>query len=382
MRSAITTPDHVITIVVGGTQIFGWETYEISVSMLTPADHFQIRCPFDRGVWDQCKTDQPVKIMIDDTVVLNGFIDERLVPEDDEVVELVGRCRVGRLIDESAPGINYANLEMLQLIQQVAAPWFPTVTFSNARNRRVVRGRGKKAKAGGEPVKLFSGKKIGSHIEPGQSRWTVIESLCKQAGFIAFASGDGTELIVGKPNYDQELQYRFFMPKADSTRTGESTVRGMGIHESVTERYSRVIAVGEGVGTEANYGAAVASRYGEAKNNPATPDGDGLDFTQPKRLIVKRSLASQAEALELATREMAVRDARGHKIVVRADGHGQIIAGSEVTLFAPDCLAAVEDERTGTVGTYIVTNCTYRCGRGRGEETSMDLLPKGSELSS
>lgn len=382
MRSAITTPNHVITIVVGGNQIFGWETYEIGVSMLTPADHFQIRCPFDRATWDLCTPDQPIKIQIDDTVVLSGFIDERLVPEDDEVVELVGRCRAGRLIDESAPGINYADLEMLQLIQQVAAPWFPTVTFSNARNRRVIRGRGKKAKAGGEPVKLFSGKKIGSHIEPGQSRWTVIESLCKQAGMIAFSSGDGAELIVGKPNYDQELQYRFFMPKADSARTGESTVRGMGVHESVTERYSRVIAVGEGVGTEANYGAAVASRYGEVKNNPVTPDGDGLDFTQPKRLIVKRSLASAAEALELATREMAMRDSHGHKIVIRADGHGQIIAGSEVTLFAPDTLAAVEDERTGTKGTYIVTNCTYRCNREHGEETSMDLLLKGSELSS
>lgn len=379
---AITPPNHEISIVVGGQQIKGWETYEIGVSMLQPADHFQLRIPFDRGVWDLCKPDQPITVQIDDTKVLTGFIDEELVPEDDEVVEILGRCRIGRCIDESAPGINYAELEMLELIRKVATPWFTTITFSNARNRRVVRGRGKKAKAGDEPVKLFSGKRIGTHIEPGQSIWTVIESLCKQAGFIAFSSGDGTELIVGKPNYNQELQFGFFMPAADSTRTAESTVRGMGVHRSVTDRYSRVIAVGEGTGTNADYGATVGARYGEARNNPADPQGVGLDFTAPKRLIVKRSLASAQEALELATREMAVRDAHGHKITVRADGHGQTLAGAYTTLFAPDLLAHVEDERTGTAGTYIITACTFRSARKGGETTSLDLFPKGSELSS
>ena len=62
------------------------------------------------------------------------------------------------------------------------------------------------------------------HIEPGQTRWQVIETLCAQAGALAWAAGNGSELVVGQPNYDQEPQFRFFMPEAGSKRINEATV--------------------------------------------------------------------------------------------------------------------------------------------------------------
>jgi prophage tail gpP-like protein len=373
-------PSHEIRVVVAGRQIDDWESYELHSSMTEPDSHFAVRMPFTRAVWDLCRPDAPIKALIDDVVVLNGFVDERLVPENDEVVEIVGRNRAGRLVQESAPSLEFNNLGMFELIKKVAAPWFTTVTFSNARNRRVLRGRGKKARAAGEPVILTTRKKIGTRIEPGQSRWQVIEDLCAQAGYLAWPSGDGTELIVGEPNYDQEVQFKFFMPEAGSSRAGESTVKGIGVRESVADRYSRIIVVGSGTGTDANYGAAVASRYGEAKNNPVTTDGEGLDFTAPKRLIAVRSVASTEEANELAEREMARRDVRKQMLTVVAPGHGQLIAGVYTTIFAPDTLAAVEDERTGIKGTFLITECVYRGHRDSGEETTMELVPKGSEL--
>lgn len=374
------TPQHEISLVVDGVQIRDWETYEIRTDMLSPSDHFMLRMPFVRSVWDLTRGDRPITVMVDDVEILTGFIDEHLVPEDDEVVEVVGRDRAGRLVDESAPGINFAGLSMFELIRRVADPWFKDVTFSNARNRRVIRGRGKKAKAGSEPVKLFTQKKIGTHIEPGQSRWQVIETLCKQADLLAWSSGDGTELIIGKPNYNQEPQFRFFMPAANSRRIAESTVLGMGVRERTGDSYSRVIVVGSGIGTEVSYGKSAAARYGEAKDNPATPDGDGLRFSEPKRLIALRSVSSLAQAKELAQREMARRDAHADGITVRCAAHGQVVGGVEPTIFAPDTIASVEDERTGKQGLYLITSCTYRSNR-RGEETLMELVPVGTDLS-
>jgi prophage tail gpP-like protein len=376
----IGTPQHDISVIVDGVQIRDWETYEITTDMTSPVDHFTMRMPFKRAVWDLCRGDRPIKVLIDDVVILTGFIDERLVPEDDEVVEIVGRDRAGRLVDESAPSINFSGLTMKALIERISAPWFTKVTFSNVRNRNVVRGRGRKAKAGAEPLKLFTQKRIGTRIEPGQTRWQVIETLCAQAGVLAWSAGDGSELVIGQPNYDQEPQYRFFMPAADSRRTHQSTVLGMGVRERTADSYSRVIVVGSGTGTDVNYGRTVASRYGEAKNNPATPEGDGDAFSAPKRLIVMRSVASIDEANELAEREMARRDAHAHGVTVRCAGHGQVVAGAFTTIFAPDTIASVEDERTGVKGAHLITACTYRSSR-RGEETLMQLVQSGTELS-
>ncbi|MEO7735160.1 MAG: phage baseplate assembly protein [Kofleriaceae bacterium] len=380
MSDVVGTPQHDISVIVDGVQIRDWETYDITVDMTSPADHFTVRMPFQKDVWRLCRGDRPIRVLIDDVVALTGFIDERFVPEDDEAIEIVGRDRAGRLVDESAPGLDFSGLAMKALIEKVAAPWFTRVTLSNARNRNVIRGRGRKAKAAGEPLKLNTAKKIGTRIEPGQTRWQVIETLCAQAGVLAWSAGDGTELVVGQPNYDQEPQFRFFMPAANSTRIDESTVLGMGVRERTADRYSRVIVVGSGTGTDVNYGSRVASRYGEAKDNPSTKEGDGDAFSAPKRLIVQRSVASIAEAQELARREMARRDAHAQGLTVRCAGHGQVVAGAFTTIFAPDTIASVEDERTDTKGTYLITACTYRSGR-TGEETLITLVPSGADLS-
>lgn len=382
--SAIGFPHHEISIVVDGVQVKGWETYEITTSMLEPANHFSLRMPFGpdgRDVWDLCKTDRKIKILIDNVVVMKGFIDERSVPEDDESVDLVGRSMVGRMVQESAPGIDFAGSNIFELVKKVAKPWFgDRVQFSNAVNRTVTRGKGKKAKAYDRAATLTAKKNVGTHIQPGMTEWQVVDTLLAQAGYLAWETSDGETLIVGEPNYEQENQFRFFMPASGSRRSSESTVQGMGVHESVADRYARIIVVGAGQGTTDNYGAAVSSRYAEAKNNPADPEGVGIDFTAPKRLVMQRAVNSMEEAQELADREKARRDMSRQTITVRAPGHGQVIAGTRVTLFTYDLMTAVEDERTGTKGSFYITGCTYRSHRKDGEETLMHIIPKGTRL--
>lgn len=369
-----------VAIVVAGKMIIGWISYDISTSITEAPARFSMSIPFDDEAWALLKPDQPVRLTIGGFPILSGFIDDSPATDGESGVQIdvTGRCRVSRLTDESAPGINFSGLGIAELIGKVASPWFLKVTLSNARNRAVVRGKGKKARAASEPVKINT--KAGTAIEPGQTRWSVIERLLQQTGYIAFSAGDGTELVVGKPNYDQEVQFRFFRAAARSPRAAETNVLGMTINRSTAERYSRVICVGSGQGTPANYGNAAASRYGEAKNFAGTIQGEGKDFSAPKTLVIQHSNDSIDQARELARREMAQRDASGHSITVRCAGHGQYISTQFLTVFAPDTLAYVEDERTGTRGVYLITSCTYRSTRDGGEETEMHLVSKGTEL--
>ncbi len=372
-------PEHKVSVVIGGYEIRGWSEYSITTSIVEPADTFEMRLPFDRKAWNLLVPDKPIKIVCDGVTWLNGFLDESPLGEGEEELQIRGRCRIGRLVDESAPSFRYNGLNLDKQIDQVVRPWFTKVTISNARNRRVLRGKGRKAIGGTEPLRVAP-RKDGLLVEPGQMRWSVIEELCGQAGLLATSAGDGTELVIFRPNYNQEIQYRFFMPAAGSKRAREGNTIAMAIERSTAQRYSRILVVGSGRGTDSNYGPAVASRYGEAKNNSATPDGDGKDFSAPKRLVIQEPVQSIDEAKELAAREMSRRDGQGNGIRITAAMHGQLVAGKQPTLFACDTLAHVEDERTGTKGVYLITACTFKSTRQGGEQTQLELVPKGTDL--
>lgn len=379
MGTLISTPTHEVSIVVDGVEITEPTSYQIKTSLTEAVDSFTIAFPFHRRTWDLCLEDRPVRVFIDGVPVITGRIDDRVAGDEYEV-EITGRCNRGRLYDDCAESISYGGLTLTGLIQQLARPFFKSVVFTNVQDRALRRGKGKKARAGNEPALIAGRKKTGTQIEPGQTRWAVIEQLLEQTGLLAWSSGDGSTLIVSQPNYSQEVQFGFFRPAKDSRRASDGNVIGMRVKYSTGDRYSRVLVVGSGPGTAVNYGAAVAARYGEAKNNEATVDGEGLDFTAPKRLIVQRSIASLAEAGELADREMAKRDAHSVTVEVTAPGHGQRIARAFTTLFACDTLARVEDERTGFTRTCSIVSCTYQQSRGASATTTMDLVVKGAVI--
>lgn len=376
----ISAPRHTISVAVGGKQIFGWSSYNLAVSMTDGAGTFSIAIPFRRDVFDLVQPDRPIKILIDNVPIMTGFVDDRTLGVDEESITFYGRDKVGRLVQESAPGLTFAGLDTHALIAKLASPWFTKVTPNAGRNRKVALGRGHKARPSNKPHRTHRTHRL-TRTEPGQTRWQVIEEICSQAALLAWASGDGLELIVAKPDYDQAPQFRFFKPRSNSLRGAESTVLGLGWRDSTGDRYSRVIVVGSGGGTNAAYGKSVTSRYGEAKNNPATREGEGLDFTAPKRLVVQRDVVSAQAARDEAKLEMAKRDGAGHTVTVKAHGHGQVLgANAAPTLFAVDTLASVEDERTGTKGVYLITSVNFQSDRHGGEVTTLELVRKGTEL--
>jgi prophage tail gpP-like protein len=271
--------EHDVSIVVAGRE-FGraatlrWLDYSISVSMVTPADAFSMTLPWSYEAWRICKPDAPAQVKVDGAAIITGFIGSQRRDAAAGTIAITGRDKVGRLVQESAPQVNFDGLTMTALMQLCASPWFGKVSLTNARNRRVLRGKGHKTP---DTSKVYVDTRSGTRVEPGQFRWAVIAELAEQAGYTVWSSGDGKELIVGQPDYAQAVQYRFRLAASTDPR-GSSNVLNITTENSTDDRYSMITVLGHGAGTDGNYGTGPADRAGAVKNNARTPFGDGLDF--------------------------------------------------------------------------------------------------------
>lgn len=375
-------PQHRVSIVIAGQQIDGWSQYRFSSSMITPADQFNLSRPFDATIYSIVRPDQKIKVKIDDTTILVGYIDTRTKDTDREtsLITIIGRDGIGHMVQESSPFISYDGIDLVEIAKRLADPWYKSVVLSDARNRQVRRGRyAHKAAAASEPLIVKVRKKTWQ-VEPGQPRWKILEELASEAGYLVWASADGEELIIGKPNYLQETQFLLAHPKPGSDL--KSTVTKLQIADSVADRFSLYLTVGSGQGDLVNYGKGITSNRGVARDG-TNLDGTGRDFDFPKRLILsEHHLSSIDEATARATLEKNKRDFSRQKIAATVNGHGQITAGSIATIYAPDTLARVIDEETDLPydQSCLIHTVTYISDRENGETTELQLVPKGTTI--
>ncbi len=368
------TNAHRVSVVIGGREIPDWLDYEINSSMLEPADDFRLSRPFDLDAWNLCRPDEEVKVAIDGTIVLDGYIDDRDRSAREGTIEISGRDKSGRLVQASIPNVTgWDGLQLDEAIRRLAFPYYKTVSFSNARNRSVRRGKGNKASAGGEPAFFRVGRRgeldeeHTGRLDPGETCWNVIEQLCSSVNLGCWSSADGREIVVGQPNYTQAIQYVF--------RHGRiSSVTNMSLRESIRDAYALIEVHGAGTGEDAT------SFFGSAKDGPNI-DGTGGRFLRPKRLVLTQSAqASNAQAKRAAEREMKRRNFTARQLTVDAPLHGQVVAGTILTLFAPDTLARVIDEDLDMDETWFIYACTYRGSAKGGATTNLQLVPRGTEF--
>lgn len=376
---------HRVTVRVGAHVVEKWSDYTIRIDMLTAADDFRLTLGRpDRQAFQLCAPDTPLQVLLDETVLITGFIDDREWSIDRAGPQLAisGRDKAGRLVDESAPLLSYVGLGIQQLAEKVSAPWFTKVSLQNTRNRRLLRGKTAPAiRASSEPP-IRTTARADKKVSPGESRWQVLSSFLQEADLLAWSAADGQELIVGLPNYDQEPGLRFVLTKPGSDRRDEGNLLAYALADSTAERYSKVIACGAGRGDSANYSERVTKRRAVALNGPGK-DGIGRDFSARKVLLVSDDdIRNEDQARVRAEREMAERDSTGRRLTLKVRGHSQRLADGSQVIYAPDTMAMVEDEIMGLAGLWLVTGVTFTHNRQDGETSKLELVPQGTRLRS
>lgn len=375
---------HEIRIVTNGAVIGGWTGYHVDSSMITPADQFELRRPFDAQAYNLLRRDSDVQIEIDGAPIVRGFVEGRQKSSKAGTFRIWGRDRAGRLVDESAPSINYTGMTILQAFRSLADPWFGTISLSDARNRRIRVGKGKRVASGAEPTFTINVRvpRRGA-VHPGEKRSQIMHEIAARAGVLWWSSVDGKEIIVGKPNHNQQPQYEFVHAKLGSTKKGN--IKDLMITEDDGDRYSVILCGGVGGATPHDYGSNVTDRRGVVYDNFSNKiDGTGRDFIHPKRLFLpERAFESYGDAQRVAENEQKRRDYKRHLISVEAPLHGQFLEnGGPATLFAPNTVARVIDEEQDPPldDTYLIVSCAYSSNRDQGETTTMHLVPTGTEI--
>lgn len=368
---------HKVTVVVGEYQIDGWTEYDITSSMIDPSDTFSLVRPFSMDAWLLLRRDARVRVYIDGAPILDGLIDSRTKRAKDGTFEIAGRDRAGRLVQESAPRVNYQGIELTEAIRRLADPWFTRVTLSDARNRKLRMGKSRRIPTNDDPIIVRQSSNGSGRVSPGEMRWKVIEELVSQAGLICWSSTDGKELIVGRPNHDQAPSFI-----VRNSRDLGSTCIDLIQAEDNGDRYSLIAVVGNGGGTDVDFGMSVASRHAFVVDNVDNlVDGTGVDFIYPKRLLLtERNFDSNADASRVAAREQARRDFRRLVFTAEMPYHGQWY-GPTATLFAPNTVASIMDDDFDPPleADGMIFACHYRRSKA-GETTSLEMVPTGTEI--
>lgn len=382
--------EHRVSIAINGREIGNWLEYQIDTSLIEPADSFSLSRAFDLDAWRLCHRDAYVKVMIDGQARASGFVDVRRKKSSAGTMEITGRDRVGRLVQESAPRSAYGGTSTLAVLQALAEPWFQEVVLSNAKNRRVTLGKGSKVPSDSEAISLLRGtrskkqtdaisamfaKTKNNRIDLGQTRFNVMKLIASRAGLAIWSSADGKTLFVGKPDQVQPATFMF--------RHGrQSNVIDLEYEESNADRYSSYTAVGAGSSSELDFGASACSHTATVYDNPANPsDGTGRDFLFPKRLVVaEQALRDHDEAQRAAELEQRRREFSRTTATVTSWYHGQIINGSVRTLYALDTMARVIDEDIEHDEDYLIYAASFRASRDVGEQTTLHMVPRGTEI--
>ena len=393
------------TIVVGGKVIDRWISYSVSHDMTAPADEFSVEVgPVNRELYRLLRTDAAIQVYIEGTPVLDGFIDNpttRFAKDTGSTINVIGRCKGGRLVDESMPLTTFRHKTLADIASQVAGPWFKEIRFSNAKNRGLIRGRRARAvKSWADPrneaeaiqlreaqesgarivldrsprAGIFPASKAPKKVDPGQTRWEVLSEILQPARLFAWATGDGEALVIGVPNTSQAASYRFFAPSQGSKRAAEGNVESLEVIDSTADRYSEVIVMGSVRGSSSSYGRSLGRTLASAFDGKGT-DGVGRDFVHRKKLIISDDdVKNRRDALDRATREMAVRDVSRQVLEIEVDGHGQ-----DGALYAFDTIADVEVEDLGLRQRYSLISVNFT-GTQDGPMTRISLLPEGTTL--
>ena len=350
---------HTATLEVQGVEIRMASSYSVDIDLLQPADGFQLTVPLDARTVSLIPLDAEFDFRIDGQPIVTGFVD-RLDETADNQLQVAGRCRTGRLVDESVDGAGFSiarGTRLADAVKRVVGQWYGRIEFRGALQ-------------GWDPGSQSLPHRV--KCAAGMVRMEALDRILEPLRLIAWPEGDsvgGTStLVIGQPDYRQAPAFNF--------------VYGGHISNVVTMRRTR--------STESRYATYEVGGTSGTGNRLGVARDESGDFLRAKRLYIPREPDSDMTADERARRIMAQANASGYELHVTAAGHGQYRPGaSTATIFQPDAIArCVRQVRASAIDDTLVTlydhpayitRVTYSADES-GARTSLSLVPLHTEL--
>jgi prophage tail gpP-like protein len=328
-------PDLVLTV--NGLQFSGWKTARITRSLEAIAGGFEL------SVSDRWREGQePWQIFPEDICtltlagqrVISGYVDRQTpaYSAGEHSLSVAGRDKTAALVDCSAlgPPWEYLSTPALTILQRLAEPFGVTVALQSGLTLSRL------------PEKVT--------INPGDSAFSVMETICRKLGVLAVSDGAGGVLIL-RPGSTCA---------ATALVEGENILSASGTFDA-SGRYRRYVVLGQSQGTDQYTGESAAAVRGEATD---------AAVLRGSRVLVVRAEGNVTAALarQRAEWEAAVRAARGDTGTISVQGWTQ----GDGTLWPLGAVVEVRSPRLGVDGEMLITETVFEVGEG-GTTTQLTL---------
>jgi prophage tail gpP-like protein len=346
---------------VNGVSYDDWFEVDLDSDIFTIADtwHVRARAP-EPEIVTAFREGMIVDVYVGDDRQMAGVIDDVELSGNrtEDVLELNGRDKAAFLTDSEAPQIRGVRYTLKQLAQKLLKPsWgVRSVIVSNANNRKLLMGKKDRKKPAGRGTRgalPFADPARQSVTVPPDARVAqILDHRTQQLG-IAWWMTAGGDLFIGRPEYNQEVAYRFVV------KPGRSNVESWRVVRSMADRYSEVVVNGQGASSSGLFTPRAKAKGAKFSASVVDPDlkARGIE----RRLVITDSdVQNHDQALRRAESEMGHRRLSGLTITLTAPGFAQ-----EDRLFAIDTLAYVTIERAKIDGIFYVTARRFQESRAK-----------------
>jgi prophage tail gpP-like protein len=326
-----------IVLTVNGLNFAGWKTARVTRSLEAIAGGFEL------SVSDRWREGQePWQIFPEDICaltlagqrVISGYVDRQTpaYSAGEHSLSVAGRDKTAALVDCSAlgPPWEYLSTPALTILQRLADPFGVTVVLQPGLT------------LGKLPEKVT--------VNPGDSVFSVMETICRKLGVLAVSDGNGGVLIM-RPGSTRAMT---------ALVEGENILSGSATFDA-TGRFARYVVLGQSQGTDDWFGSGTAGVRGEATDT---------GVLRGSRVLVVRAEGNVTPALATARAkwEAAVRAARGDTVTVSVQGWTQ----GDGALWPLGALVEVRSPRLGVDGEMLITETVFEVSDG-GTTTQLTL---------
>lgn len=388
-----------------------WTSYEVASDFLTPTDgwHFAIG---DEELAERqrhaLRLGAPIRLSVNATPICDGHIDTVEVGASKAggtTWTIAGRDRLGPAVDATAdPNLRFKDgATLADVLTTIFRPfgWSdPDKHFEidNAANRRASTGgtRGQKRSHGKKTFGAVTKDAKLHQLQPHnhEGLFAFASRVSQRFGLWIWSSSDGEQLIVGKPDFDQEPLYQLRRKRDGTGNIEDGTVR-----YDFTDQPAIIVADGFSGGGEFGKGRvkayAINPSFGFDTNGAVLEEvlsivkryPNAKRIALPTQAFQRRAAnvpvrpmfmhddeSKTPEELEnYVRREMALLTRKSLEATYTVEGHGQMTNGDFV-VWDIDTVVDVQDEVAGLNERMYVLGVAYSKSRQSGTRTRLHLV--------